>query len=184
MHDKIWQINENGFFFAIGLLEGKNTILKDYLEMLTVSDKAEKTVEGYLLRHEKAVELASDEQELLTLPSIFPQFRVENDRGNVAYNTFHYQVSLLQPNGEIFINPEIIGSYVRIDKSREYILRREQYLLLTTAKQCNEIIGKLPNGSKVQKYNLENLSKIKQYGKTINTEFSGHIESTHVVQIS
>ena len=103
MHDKIWQINENGFFFAIGLLEGKNTILKDYLEMLTVSDKAEKTVEGYLLRHEKAVELASDEQELLTLPSIFPyQFRVENDRGNVAYNTFHYQVSLLQPNGEIF----------------------------------------------------------------------------------
>lgn len=182
MHDKIWQINENGFFFAIGLLEGKNTILKDYLEMLTGSDKAEKTVEGYLLRHEKAVELASDEQELLTLPSIFPyQFRVENDRGNVAYNTFHYQVSLLQPNGEIFINPEIIGSYVRIDKSREYILRREQYLLLITAKQCNEIIGKLPNGSKVQKYNLENLSKIKQYGKTINAEFSGHIESTQVV---
>lgn len=42
MHDKIWQINENGFFFAIGLLEGKNTILKDYLEMLTDSDKAEK----------------------------------------------------------------------------------------------------------------------------------------------
>lgn len=67
MHDKIWRINENGFFFAIGLLEEKNTILKDYLDMLVVSDKAEKTVEGYLLRHEKAVELASDEQELFDI---------------------------------------------------------------------------------------------------------------------
>ena len=28
MHDKIWQINENGFFFAIGLLEGKIPFLK------------------------------------------------------------------------------------------------------------------------------------------------------------
>lgn len=182
MQDKIWQVKEDGYFFATALLGVNNDILKDFLDMLLTSDKAEKTADGYLIRHEDAVELTLVEQETLRLPSIFPyQFRVENDRGNVGYNTFHYQVSLLQPNGEIFVNPEIIGSYVRIDSAREYILRKEQYLLLTTAKQCNATVSKLPNGSKVQKYNLENLSKIKQYGKTINADISEHIKSTNVV---
>lgn len=182
MNNKIWNVNKEGYIFKTTLFDSNNDILKDFLEILVTSDKVEKMGEGYLLRHEIAVELASDEQELLGLPSKFPyQFRVENSQGDIAHNSFRYRISLLQPNGEIFINPKFIGSYVCIDSTREYILCREQYLLLKVANESNNTVANFPNGTKVQKYNLENLSKVKQYGTAINADFSAHIKSTHVV---
>lgn len=182
MNDKIWKVNQEGYIFETTLFDSNNDIIKDFLEMLVTSGKVERIGEAYLLRHDVAVELASDEQELLELPSIFPyQFRIENSQGDIAHNSFRYRISLLQPNGEIFINPQFIGSYVCIDSTREYILRREQYLLLQVANECNNTVANLSNGTQVQKYNLEKLSKVKQYGNAINADFSGHIKSTHVV---
>lgn len=182
MNDKIWKVNKEGYIFEKTLFDTNNDIVKDFLEMLVTSDKVERIGESYLLRHEIAVELVSEDQELLGLPSQFPyKFRIENSQGDIAHNSFRYRISLLQPNGEIFINPQFTGSYVCIDSTREYILRREQYLLLQLANECNNTVVNLSNGSQVQKYNLENLSKVKQYGAVINADLGGHIKSTHVV---
>ncbi len=181
---KLWQATDEGYLFALQADAGQvnKEIVGSFLQMLAASDRVRQMGENYLLTHEEAVSLQADEQELLGLPQEFPyQLFVSNDRGDLGHSNLHYRVLLMQPDGTYFINPEIKGSYVRIGQSREYILRREQYLLLKTTAACNEAVGTFKTPQQVQKYNLENLEVIKRYGKKTDAKFNDYLEKTKVV---
>ncbi len=181
---RIWQATDAGYLFDLRVEaeQVNKEIVGSFLQMLAASDRVQQMEENCLLTHEEAVNLKADEQELLGLPQEFPyQLFVSNDRGDLGHSNLHYRVLLLQPDGTYFINPEIKGSYVRIGQSREYILRKEQYLLLKTTAACNETVSTLKTPQQVQKYNLENLEAIKRYGRKTDAKFSSYLETTKVV---
>ena len=178
-----WKVTDKGYIFSQkNVVDELWSILADELDVMAAEDRAVLVApEVYLLSHDVAASLDYEERDLLLLPRNFPyNFRITTT-GNVVDKNFNYNLELLKPNGEPFINPQIVGSYVKINDELEYLLNTQQLSIVKEVQAFNggEV---LPEDLKDrQRYNFLSLAVIKANGQSIEADMDGTINQTNVV---
>lgn len=178
-----WEVTDKGYIFSAENVEDELwQILTDELDVMVAEERAVLVASDvYLLSHDIAASLDYEERDLLLLPRNFPyNFRITTT-GNVADKNFNYNLELLKPNGDPFINPQIVGSYVKINDELEYLLNTQQLSIVKEVQTFND--GEvLPEDLKErQQYNFLSLATIKSNGQSIEADMDGTINKTNVV---
>lgn len=180
--ENCWQITELGYVYQLDnelAEESKRSLLYE-LENLFIENKADKSGDSYILHHPVAAALSADEREILHLPTIFPYVISIKNKGNMATSRFHYVLSFLQRQDMPFVNPEIIGSYIKISPEVDYIFNKDQYDIVSTVQNCNEKVKKL-NRLDALMFNGENLAKIKSIVANVDTTLSKYLKEQDIV---
>lgn len=180
----IWGVSQLGYSFPQADVEASRSgeILKAYLETLISYGLCDFSDGSYVINHKNAADLSVDDKELLGLPVQFPyQISVTDSKGDLGHKDFRYAIRLLKPDGTFFVNPEIIGSYVKIDGEREYIFDKYQYSIVDLAVNCNKTVSAMSDNAKANHFNLLNVVKMQEYGMKADAVISKHIEDAEVV---
>ena len=180
----VWSVSQLGYSFPQADVEASlsGEILKVYLETLVSYGLCDFSDGSYVINHKNAADLSVDDKELLDLPVQFPyQISVSDGKGDLGHKDFRYAIRLLKPDGTFFVNPEIIGSYVKIDGEREYIFDTYQYSIVDLAVNCNKTVSAMSDNAKANHFNLLNVVKMQEYGMKADAVISKHIEDADVV---
>ena len=115
--ERIWTVDSVGYSYELDNIAktGHSNTIICYLDLLCASDKAKKLENGYLVPHGTVAEMSEEERRNLELPGLFPfSLSLSDGQGDLGHNNFRYEYKLLKPNGDAFVNPVIIGSYVKL----------------------------------------------------------------------
>ena len=178
-----WEVTDKGYIFSSENVEDELwQILADELDVMAAEDRAVLVApQVYLLSHDVAAGLDYEERDLLLLPRNFPyNFRITTT-GNVADKNFNYNLELLKPNGDPFINPQIVGSYVKINDELDYLLNAKQLNIVKEVQDFNDGEVLPENLKDRQRYNFLSLAAIKANGQSIEADMDGTINQTNVV---
>lgn len=181
--ERIWNVTKEGYIFPKDKVNASidSDVLVNYLDSMVAYGLCKSNGTDFVINHKDAASLTADDKELLGLPPIFPyQISVFDGRGDLGHNDFRYAISLIKPDGSRFINPKVIGSYVKIDNQREYTFDQYQYSIIDLAITCNQEVAKKV-GIQAAHFNLLNVAKMQDYTTEAEAEVSAHIESTKVV---
>lgn len=178
-----WLVNETGYFFKNDNPEHDRdwNVIATELDMLFLEDRAEKRQTGYLLVHEEAAKLNSEERELLTLPEIFPYFLSVKTNSTINNKDFCYIVSYLHPDGTPFVNPVVIGSLIKITDERQYMFNLSQFQIVQTAKMCNARIDTLKSREALINNGLATMAKMKEFASGVQAVLDKYTNDMKVV---
>ena len=99
----------------------------------------------------------------------------------MANNRFHYILSFFDSNRKPFVNPEIIGTYIRISPEVDYLFNYHQYDIVRTVQQCNNAVKGL-NRIDALMFNCEHLAQIKQSADKVDAKLSDYQHFTTFTQ--
>ena len=83
-------------------------------------------------------------------------------------------------NRKPFVNPEIIGTYIRISPEVDYLFNYHQYDIVRTVQQCNNAVKGL-NRIDALMFNCEHLAQIKQSADKVDAKLSDYLKSKNIV---
>lgn len=170
-----WHLQEEGFDF---ILAGDCIASKVKLEELWTEGRAKKNDNAYFIPHAEIASLTENEREVLELPSILPyQLRITT-YSDITDEDFKYHVELLNPNGSVFVNPEILGAYVRIGSSQEYTFNLEQFNIISLV-SGNEKKAAI---AKSIKNKLKDIKDIKDNATKVDASIDSYLEDMNVVE--
>ena len=182
--ERIWTVNNLGYSYELDKIEKtshSNTIIC-YLDLLCASDKAVKEESGYLVPHESVAEMSEEERKNLELPSLFPfSLSVSDGQGNLGRNNFRYEYKLLKPNGDAFVNPVIIGSYVKLYEGEEYTLDNYKYQMIQLAETSNRKISNIQSNKEALVSNLLSVSQMQNLAQNTEAVLSNVLRDDKIV---
>lgn len=180
--ENCWNVSKIGYIYQWNndLSDECQSSLKFELENLYVEGKADKINTDYVIRHDIAASLSKTEREILRLPEIFPYMISIKHKGILTTQKFHYILSFFYGNGEPFVNPIIIGSYIKLSSEVDYMFNYYQFDIVNTVIYCNEKVKTL---SRVEAmvFNFKNLAKIKQVAEKVDIKLNEYLKSKNVV---
>ena len=177
-----WKIDEKNIIFSANDCPNDMwEIVSGKLEEMYVQNNAELGENGVVLvSHEAISFLSQEDRDILLLPKIFPHKITVKSIGAVATKTFRYQIYYTNVSGKSFVNPVVIGAYIKIDQDLEYTFNHGQYYISNQAKECN-LKSKTLSLSELRFYNLKNLAAIKEAAFEINAEMDTNTVRTKVI---
>lgn len=178
-----WKVNETGYFFRNENTEYDRdwNVIATELDMLFLEGRADKRQTGYLLLHEEAAKMNTEERELLTLPEVFPYFLSVRTNSTINNKDFRYIVSFLRPDGTPFVNPIVIGSLIKITEERQYMFNLSQFQIVQTAKKCNAKIQTLQSRDELIDNGLATMAKIKEFAGDVQAVLDKYTNEMKVV---
>lgn len=177
-----WKVDEKNIIFSANDCPNDMwEIVSGRLEEMYVQNNAELGENGTILvSHEAISFLSQEDRDILLLPRIFPHKITVKSIGAVATKTFRYQIYYTDVSGKSFVNPVVIGAYIKIDQDLEYTFNHGQYYISNQAKECN-LKSKALSLSELRFYNLKNLAAIKEAAFEINAEMDANTARTKVI---
>lgn len=174
------EVNEVGCIFYFDSADLSPQTIK--LEELFAQEQAERlNNKSYFIKHENIVTLTVEDRECLDLPRIFP-YKMRIDAKNILTNkSFRYQLNFMRPDGDIFINPQITGAFIRISSELSYTLNKAQYFIVNKIKEVNEKLEADTSNLDVMQYNFLNFAEIKSAAASINASIDKYIDESKVV---
>lgn len=172
----LWDVNDEGFIFS------SEDGLCPKLEELYAAGKAVNLGDNrYLVQHKHIAALNKNERELLDLPRIFPYRLRIAVRGNIAFRDFKYFVEYMQPNGQAFLSPKVIGSFVELNEEQRYTFSNNQFIITSIIMESNRRLLDTKDEFDIRQYNCSNFAKIKKAATNINAEVNLFIKNNNVV---
>lgn len=184
MNQRLWQCTERGYIFSQKNLEthGAGT-LKSEMDMLYVEGKAEKEGETYTISHDEASRFDAEERQLLTLPRVFP-YRMEiQKRGMPQDPDFHFVRYFLKPNGELFVNPKVIGSYVEISADACFMMNHDQYRILQLVEESRKEEDE-DDRQTILAGNLRRVAAVQKDAACVQAQLDAYLKTTEVTAAS
>lgn len=180
--ENCWNISELGYIYQAenDLIEEEQYSILYELENLYVDGKVDKINSDYIIRHNVAASFENEERDVLHLPAVFPYIISIKHKGNLANNRFHYILSFFDSNGKPFVNPEIIGTYIRISPEVDYLFNYPQYDIVRTVQQCNNTVKGLDRINALM-FNCEHLARIKQSVNKVDAKLSDYLKSKNII---
>ena len=180
--ENCWNISELGYIYQAenDLIEEEQYSILYELENLYIDGKVDKINSDYIIRHNVAATFKNEERDVLHLPAVFPYIISIKHKGNLANNRFHYILSFFDSNRKPFVNPEIIGTYIRISPEVDYLFNYHQYDIVRTVQQCNNAVKGL-NRIDALMFNCEHLAQIKQSADKVDAKLSDYLKSKNIV---
>lgn len=178
-----WSINEKGFIFDFSISDVNSDYMqRNKLEEFLGSNFAEELSEDkYLIEHDKIAQLFREERELLDLPEIFPYRLRLKMHGSTTNKNMRYIVEFVRPDGQVFVNPQVIGSYVRISSELQYTFNQGQYVLVTKTAECNKKLAESTEDFDYKQFNFMNLAGIKEVANSLDAEIDSEIKKQNII---
>ena len=114
--EKFWICSEMGYSFQDhgGEDERYWQIVKSELDMLLTEGRANKIGQNYIITHDTAVSFSEEERETLGMPKVFPYLISIQEKNLFQNQQFQLEIYYLKPDKTPFVNPQVIGSFIRI----------------------------------------------------------------------
>lgn len=178
-----WKVEPNKFVFKFntGMTDtDKSQLYKlEELEAINFAEKVSDT--EFIVDNDKLVQLTPLERELLDIPRIFP-YRIKlSTCGAVARQDLRYIVEFLRPNGEVFVNPQVVGAYIKISEELEYTFNIGQYYVVKNALECNKTLELASDDFDVMNHNFLHLAGIKEAAENIGAEIDEFITRNKII---
>ena len=174
-----WQIRDNGFEFNCA--EGEAAQISKIEEMFSEGKASAIGEDSYLITHEHIAALSTNERALLDLPEIFPYRLRISASGALVDRSLRYSVDFVQPNGNSFINPTVIGAHIRISVDLQYTFNIGQYLVVKKVEESNEKLASTDEVEDLTRYNFLNFADIKEVAEEIDAELDSYLKQNKVV---
>lgn len=184
MNQRLWQCTERGYIFSQKNLETHSAgTLKSELDMLYVEGKAEKEGETYTISHDDASQFDAEERQLLTLPRIFP-YRIEIQKKGMPQDAdFHFVRYFLKPNGESFVNPKVIGSYVEVSDDACFMMNHDQYRILQLVEESRKEEA-ADDRQTILAGNLRRVAAVQKNAARVQAQLDAYLKTTEVTAAS
>jgi len=151
----------------------KSQILRELLE----EGKALEKNNSIIIPHKVVSSLDQEYLSILNLPDFYP-FGIEiKSDGSIPDKEFKYNYYFINPDKEYFVNPKLIGAYIKISDEQEYILPKDIYLITKEIDNFNS----LSPDKKQKEYNYIKFSKIKELSKKIGAVLDEYLNSEEVI---
>jgi SNF2 family DNA or RNA helicase len=185
------KVNNEGYSFfleSMGLshgisewtekLQSKEDIVALQLLNQLIDDGSGKFLnDQFFVPHGTVATLPQEERDLLGFPEPFP-FDIEiSGLGNLTDPDFKYQYRYMSGGSQCFINPERIGSLLRISGEESYSLIENQYAVLESIDSFNNVSP----GEKDSKSNLLSFGEIKSLMGDIGFSLDSYLNNEEVV---
>jgi SNF2 family DNA or RNA helicase len=154
-----------------------DTVAYQLLSQLTDDGNGQSLNDHFLIPHEVVATLPQDERDLLDLPEPFP-FDIEiSHLGSLTDPDFKYQYRYMNGGFKGFINPERIGSLLRISEKDNYTLVGNQYQVLEAIDNFNTV----SSNEKNPRSNLLSFGEIKGLIGGIGFSLDTYLNNEEVV---
>lgn len=159
-------------------LKNKEDVVSFQLLNQLIDDGDGKSLDDhFLIPHEIIATLLQEERDLLAFPEPFP-FDIEiSALGNLTALDFKYQYRYMSGGSKPFINPERIGSLLRISGEDNYTLIENQYRVLEAIDDFNA----LSFDKKTLKSNLLSFGEIKDLMGDIGFSLDDYLNNEKVI---
>ena len=174
--ETIWQETSEGYLFDTNGINSSAVL--GCLEVLELSGQATKSDNGILVPYRIASKMSNDDAELLGMPEKNPYMMSLKSSGTIGYSDLHYAIDVLQPNGQPFVNPRIIGNIVEIDSDRIYRMDTDQFDLAELARKSNNDVPGLPR-NELLPYTYANIAAIQQSAQKSGSKLDSIIDETN-----
>lgn len=184
-------VNKEGYSFFLGpigsshkisewaeKLQSKEDIVAHQLLNQLIDDGNGQSLDNhFLIPHETVAILLQEERDLLAVPEPFP-FDIEiSALGNLTDPGFKYQYRYMSGGSQSFINPERMGSLLRISEEDNYTLIGNQYRVLEAIDGFNAVSPDKKN----PKSNLLSFGEIKGLMGDIGFSLDSYLNNEEVV---
>jgi SNF2 family DNA or RNA helicase len=171
------QVIKDGFVISDFDSNDFKTAKAQFLHQLLDEGKAFKKENNVIIPHKVVSSLSREYLSILDFPDFYPYGIEIKASGTITDKNFKYLYYFINPNNERFVNPKVIGAYIKISDEQKYILPKDIYLIKKEVDNFNS----QPQDKKQIKNNYIKFSKIKELSKKVGALLDEYLESEEVI---
>lgn len=177
--EKFWICSEMGYSFQDhgGEDERYWQIVKSELDMLLTEGRANKIGQNYIITHDTAVSFSEEERETLGMPKVFPYLISIQEKNLFQNQQFQLEIYYLKPDKTPFVNPQVIGSFIRISDFSFFMFNKPQYEIVKAADKLRKEQNTSGSQQNIMARNMRYTSDIQKNAQKIDAFLTPYLKS-------